>query len=79
MIPAAAVEAAAYALHLDAHPDTEVQWFDIGFQEQDELMRTATKLLEAAAPHMLAELWDEGYSSGRSGGWPDDNPYRPAP
>lgn len=61
VIPAQAVEAAAYALYLDANPDTETQWFDITFHEQDELMRTATKALEAAAPHMLAEAWEQGY------------------
>lgn len=58
-IPAQAVEAAAYALYLDANGDPEVQWFDITFHEQDELMRTATKALEAAAPHIRAQALED--------------------
>lgn len=50
-----AVEAAAYALYLDANPDSETQWFDIGFHEQDELLRASRAALEAAAPHILAD------------------------
>lgn len=53
-IPTEAVEAAAYALYLDAHPDTEDQWYDIGFHEQDELLRAAKAALEAAAPFITA-------------------------
>lgn len=53
MIPPQAVEAAAYALYVDANPDAEAQWFDITFHDQDELMRRIRPILEAAAPYML--------------------------
>ena len=48
-----AVEAAAFALYLDANPESETQWFDLSFHEQDELIRRARPILEAAAPHLL--------------------------
>lgn len=83
VIPEAAVEAAAYALYVDANPDTETQWFDITFHEQDELIRTATKALEAAAPHMLSGGWASAYAAGFSNAADgkdynaiDTNPYR---
>lgn len=34
----------------------------------------ARAILEAAAPHMLARAWDEGYGYGRNGDF--TNPYR---
>ena len=55
MIPGEAVEAAAYALYLDANPDNEMQWFDISFHEQDELIRRVRPILEAAVPYMRCE------------------------
>lgn len=57
MISKEAIEAAAYALYVDANPGTEVQWFDIGFNEQDELMRRARLVLEAAALASPFPLW----------------------
>jgi len=54
MIPDEAVEAAAYALYLDANPESEAQWFDLGFHEQDELLRAARQALEAAYPILLS-------------------------
>ena len=64
VIPEEAIEAAVYALYSDASPDTGVQWFDIGFHEQDELMRTATKGLEAGAPHMRRGWLNEHKAEG---------------
>ena len=39
----------------------------------DEAFRAA---LEAAAPHLMAQAWDEGKGIGQSGGWNKPNPYR---
>ena len=71
MIPEAAVEAAGQALR---------GAFDWGVADFDKQARAA---LEAAAPHMLAEAWDDGHSAGidhadgLDGG---SNPYdRPTP
>ena len=84
MIPAEAVEAAALALlvHLP------VQSFDQGCDlpctsNSDELDTHLARIaLEAAAPHMLADTWDEGrkhgatYPYGQRKVAADDNPYR---
>lgn len=76
MIPDAAVEAGLYA------------W---GFSSQtiDERRELLKRILEAAAPHMLAVVWDEGAEAGSdnqcawdgwrySKGYPLANPYRTA-
>jgi hypothetical protein len=79
MIPDEALVAAAYALYRDANPDSELKWYDIGFHEQDELLRPARGALEAAAPYILADAWDEGYREADYDAPHSDktpNPYR---
>ena len=64
MIPEAAVEAAVKELERSQ---------DIGYST----WWTVQNVLEAAAPHMLAEAWDEGFAIGnRHDGRRDANPYR---
>ena len=47
---------------------------DCDVTAEDVLVRAA---LEAAASHMLAEAWDEGYATGNAhNGRRDANPYR---
>ena len=70
MIPEAAVESAKSAVRAHAHVDLEAEHLIEG------IVRAA---LEAAAPHMLAEAWEDG---GRAAtgthdtGYPARNPYR---
>jgi len=71
MIPDAAVEAALHALFPDA---SEVRGFTRDVQEP--IIRT---ILEAAAPHMLMQAWDEGMEATGDVPMPADyalNPYR---
>ena len=77
MIPDAAVEAARRAFN------EKLAWCDrhsIDPRREDGLALHAA--LEAAAPHMLAEVWDEGFEDGkRQDAEGDDgprfvNPYR---
>lgn len=75
MIPDEAVEAAVKAW--DRH--WGARYGDDAMDEMGEEVRIA---LEAAAPHMLAEAWDEGCEAMHAttgGEWPpihEDNPYR---
>ena len=76
MIPAEAVEAAAKRLasHNGTGP-ANWEWY----------ANEAKAILEAAAPHLMAQAWDEGrkhgatYPYGERGLATDDNPYRTAP
>lgn len=65
MIPDEAVAAAMNALIDEAY--RVVRWDEI------------RKALEAAAPHMLAEAWDEGRRGGLLFPQRFDNPYRTQP
>ena len=66
MIPEAAVEAARTAIH-------RVSLDTFTHEEADVLARHA---LEAAAPHMLAEAWQDGATDGHLYGIQATNPYR---
>ena len=58
MIPDEAVEAAAELIATVDYP---------GYRPDLEFAR---EVLEAAAPHMLAQAWDEGFSAGEDvGNW----------
>jgi len=50
-------------------------------EDQKECLRNDTRIaLEAAAPHMMAAAWDEGYTTGNAhNGRRDTNPYRKDP
>jgi len=83
MIPEEAVEAAARAIL--AAGNHVGGWDNLPTFMQDQLVRDARAALEAAAPHMLEEAWEEGYDAGKDWGdkaakWfaPDEpeNPYR---
>lgn len=68
MIPAEAVHAA-----LDALPYQAAEYVDMDY------MRAA---LEAAAPYMMAEAWEEGgraATGNHDTGYPIRNPYRSQP
>lgn len=69
MIPDEAVRAAVRKLaYLNS---------DSGDQLSDE--DWARKILEAAAPHLMAAAWDEGHSAGRTDPYSlEPNPYRKA-
>ena len=89
MIPDAAVEAAARAMapavwgpsvwQFAAHGEAPADARD---RVQQQALKDARAALEAAAPHMLAEVWDEGFEDGkRQDAEGDDgprfvNPYR---
>ena len=61
VIPAEAVEAAAKAIH---EAGGFYKWEDPeGWREQAANLE-ARPALEAAAPYMLAQAWDEGYTLG---------------
>jgi flagellar biosynthesis/type III secretory pathway protein FliH len=60
VIPEAAVEAAARSLN-DAFPQ---MWEKMPEWAREEERKTARAALEAAAPYMLAEAWDDGHSAG---------------
>lgn len=60
-IPEAAVEAALISAYGNPRKGNKALW---------KAMRAT---LEAAAPHMLSEAWEEGKEAGLNGGW--DNPY----
>ena len=76
MIPNEAVQAAAKAYR------AKVEWIDRhsrdDYGREDELAMRAA--LEAAAPHMLAGAWDEGYEAAdydAPHALAPRNPYRP--
>jgi len=66
-----AVEAAARAFHHGWNPDGPEPFHSLGLAR----VRSA---LEAAAPYLMAEAWNEGYKDGRDGEWEDANPYQGA-
>ena len=76
VIPVEAVEAAAKAML--AAGNHVGGWDALPVFMQDNYLRDARAALEAAAPHMLAEAWDEGRDAtieaydGRGDG---SNPY----
>ena len=78
MIPEAAVEAAA-------ERDYGPGWASASEWERSAYLAHATNLLEAAAPHMLADAWRAGCLQGLTTdfGWEAEalsaNPYRPTP
>jgi hypothetical protein len=70
LIPDEAVEAAAraldpYTMGIDTATNAE---------HRQAVRQEVIRVLEAAAPHMLAVAWDEGCADG---GW-NTNPYRAA-
>lgn len=79
MISDEAVEAAAKVLYADKISNHAG---DNAPQIIDACEKVARKVLEAAAPHMLADAWDEGCSEGLlvNNGWEEGaleaNPYR---
>jgi hypothetical protein len=68
VIPADAVEAAAKALATDRkaeHWFSEEEWEGIiADQYKEPYRRKARAALEAAAPYILAQAWEEGYTLG---------------
>jgi hypothetical protein len=58
MIPAQAVEAAALAVFVQSYERAD--WNLVVHQTKQRYIRDARTALEAAAPHMLAEAWEEG-------------------
>lgn len=87
MIPHEAVEAAAEAAYAQRPAtyyldDSLVSWEQLDESGTGRLRKMrqigeAWAALEAAAPHMLAEAWDEGYTTGNAhNGRRDANPYR---
>ena len=61
MIPAAAVEAAAIAAFERWHPGRS---WEASPELQEIFKREAILHLEAAAQHMLAEAWGDGFRAG---------------
>lgn len=74
MIPDEAVLAAAKVLYADKISNHAG---DNAPQIIDVCERVARQVLEAAAPHMLAGAWDDGYGHGKTGDF--SNPHRPTP
>lgn len=77
MIPDEAVEAAAWALD----PQTMGSGGALAEKFKEETRAEARRILEAAAPHLMAAAWDEGLEVGlvsavRIDSAPDTNPYR---
>lgn len=79
MIPDEAVEAAAEAINmfaakyvgvLDPVPLNDMSWLD-----REHALGEARAALEAAAPYLRADAWDEGFE-GAQGVYPQSNPYR---
>lgn len=89
MIPEAAVEALARLLaEEDLFADPTGDGWNANTDSSDHFMPgsrvRARVYLEAAAPHMLAEAWEDGLGYGTRGQirYEEDfitNPYRPAP
>lgn len=81
VIPAEAIEAAAKAAAL-ADNFTELDWNMVPRRYTQRYYNFARAALEAAAPHIRAEAWDEGHHYGTRGQIryqedSDENPYRP--
>jgi hypothetical protein len=83
VIPEAAVEAAADLIVQGDMGDCECRRSPYDKHDVNppcSTRRRATRIaraaLEAAAPHMLAQVWDEGYTTGNAhNGRRDSNPY----
>lgn len=81
VIPAEAIEAAAKAAAL-ADNFTELDWNMVPRRYTQRYYNFARAALEAAAPHMLAVAWQEGYALGEyNGAYQDEykvptNPFR---
>ena len=76
-IPDAAVEAAALAA-LERDSGFE-NWLLVTAEVRTNYLDEARTILEAAAPHLMAEAWEEGHSAGRRDEYClDPNPYRAA-
>lgn len=89
-IPDKAIEASAKAAYIADNLDwagAEAAWDDMGGSEPSYERAgweiTVRAAIEAAAPLLMAQAWDEGYMTGvgdgfnRSQGNAADNPYRP--
>ena len=63
MIPDVAVEAAAKCTY---EREMGVNWDGLQSSVKRGYLEDARAALEAAAPHMLAEAWDEGHAAGIS-------------
>lgn len=75
-----AVQAAAWEIYKDLFAGHAASQLDqVGRPIRDACLRKARAALEAAAPHMLAEAWEEGRLVGRaeeqSGFDTEMNPY----
>jgi len=85
VIPDAAVEALASILANEAlfNADIEGYGWDSDHDSSDHFMprarSRAREYLEAAAPHMLAEAWNEGFHTGNDEMCTSTNPYRRNP
>jgi len=73
VIPDAAIEAAARIIHSQHETSPLDEWSAI-FQRQAKA--NARLVLEAAAPHMLADAWADGATDGHLYGIQAPNPYR---
>lgn len=74
-IPDEAVEAVAKVFYEDGWTGPPFwESLDADDPSRLEYLATTRTALEAAAPHLLAEAWDEGLDAGLNGGW--NNPYR---
>jgi hypothetical protein len=76
VIPAEAIEAAAQLIYRTSGRKRVMSYEQARPACADE----AREILEAAAPHMLAEAWDEGARAGEDNVWagerqPTQNPY----
>jgi hypothetical protein len=73
VIPDEAVEAVARR-NFEVMGDFE--WTEAPESLRESCLSEAHKQCEAAAPHLMAAAWDEGWDA--AAGWPqiDDNPYR---
>jgi len=73
VIPDAAVEAAARAVFEQQYEPEE--WKLVVWQTRQRHLDDARLALDAAAPHLMAQAWDEGKDVRRCDGVPP-NPYR---
>lgn len=87
-----AVASAAKALFVEEEygcedrPDIDGKWLNFAsVRDREQYRRMARAALEAAAPRMLAEAWEQGMEAMHattSSEWPpipEANPYRPTP
>ena len=74
VIPADAVEAAIRTMP-EYTPDEEADSFDR--ETNDQCRAKVERILEAAAPYLMARAWDEGFDRGAES-YRRDNPYKAA-